>query len=60
MKTQIQEQLLLRTINKIKEDMNKHSNEFHETSNKELNEIKEIMWDMKEKFNDDIEIWGPN
>jgi hypothetical protein len=36
--------------------MNKHLNKLQEYSNKELNEIKKTMQDVKEQFNEDTEI----
>jgi arginine utilization protein RocB len=45
--------MTIRMTNKIKEDMdmNKCLNEFQESLNKGLNEIKKTMQDMKEEFN---------
>jgi hypothetical protein len=43
-------------INEIKEDTNRCSKEFQETTNKQLNETRKIMQDVKEKFNKTIEI----
>jgi Sec-independent protein translocase protein TatA len=46
--------------NKSKEEMNKHLREFKDNTNKWLNEIKKIMQNMKEEFNNDIEILKKN
>jgi hypothetical protein len=59
--------MMIRVINKIKKDINKHLNEFKEDTNKELyepkensskqiNEIRKIIHNMEEEFNKDREI----
>jgi hypothetical protein len=51
---------MIRMINEIKEDIYKHVIEFKEDTNKQLNEIRQIMKDMKKEFNKDIEIKKSN
>jgi peptidoglycan hydrolase CwlO-like protein len=47
--------MIIRMINEIKEDINKCLNEFQQNTN-QLNKLRKIMQDMKEEFNNDIEI----
>jgi hypothetical protein len=48
--------MIIRTINKIKENMYKCLNEFQKNTNKQLEELRKTMQDMKEEFNKDIQI----
>jgi hypothetical protein len=43
--------IILRMINKIKVDTDKHLNEFKGNTNKQLKEIMMVMQDMKQRFN---------
>jgi chromosome segregation ATPase len=47
-------------MNEIKDDMYKPLNEFKDNANKQLNEIRKTMQNMKEKFNEYVEILNKN
>jgi hypothetical protein len=52
--------MIIKMINKIKEDMNKHLNEFEENTDKELIRIMMTMQDTEEEFIEAVDVLKKN